>query len=576
MTENNINEKKDDNKNIIFPDIKSKPNIHELKENINPREETNLSKIITASNETDLPLSYKINETESSKGNKDINSKDIEKVKLVDENIIKTNNINILENKLYFTEMDYQGYPNKKTTEKSSNTKLYSIEVIPEYPYKNKVVSSNKDLIIHENKKDSKCKLEPEIELKKKIKNKYNFIPLKHKIKEVEDQIKKQNEYDYQKVLKEFEFNYEQQLKKKEREKIINEKNEKFKNKLKQMEEIRNNLSNEKWMKIIARQKRQNNRNKKSDKTFDFSTYEKTKKNKHLKKSQSTIDINYSENNSLPILQKLSRLEYVKLKKKQIEDEFCDQTLKRIQENDEIHTRNHIEYLKSVNNRIIEQGKIYRQRSHKCFLKIQMEDDELKENRIKKEIIKSYNIKRLIEKERNDRQLKLDKLLMNKYNVKENQKTIEKEIEEKFINYQKKLTEQNKIIGKKYIDLNHIQIDRIKKQFIFNNLQKQNMKKLDQEKIDYHNDLVMKHENFVTMFQDLLKDEEIIRDRIIKKNINEQIKKNKEFENLTKFRAKMKNENIYNFREDIVKKMFDKKRMEEQKRKEEENEIFKI
>ena len=573
MTENNINEKKEDNQSIIFPDIKSKQNISQLKENINLKEEANLSKISPTSGETDRPFSGIINETESSKGNKD-NSKDIEKNKS-NENIIQKEIINSTGSKIYFTDVDYLRYTNKNTTEKSSISKIYSIEVIPEYPEKTKV---NKTSVIHENKKENKIISGPEIELKKRIKNKHNFIPLQYKIKELEDQIKKQNEYDYKKAMKEFQFNYEQRLKKAEREKIINEKNEKFKNKLKQMEEIRNNLINEKWMKVLEKQNKQHNRNKNAYKGFDFSTYEKTEKNYPLKKCQSAIDINYSEkeDQSLPTLQNLSRLEYVKLKKQEAEDEFCNQVLQKIQQNDEIHTRNHKEYLRSINDKLVKQEKIYRQRSHKCFLRIQMKDDELKENYVKREMIKSYNIKKLIEKAINDRKLKFGKLSMKKYNVKENQEMMEKKMEEKFINYQKKLMEQSKNIDKKYLDLSYLQTEKMKKKIIFNNLQKENLKRLYKEKDEYYNDLIMKQENNVMMIQDFLKGEENVRDRVIKRTINEQIIKNKEFENLTKFKGKMKNENINNFSSDIVQKMFNKKIIEEQKRLEEENELFNI
>ena len=576
MTEINIIEQKDDNDNqiIIFPDIKSKQNISQSKENINLKEETNISKISPTAGETDRPYSDKINETESSRGNKDINSKDIEKIKS-DENTIQKDIINNSGSKIYFTDVDYPRYPNKNTTEKSSISKIYTIEVIPEYPEKSKV---NKTSVIHENKKLNKSTSGPEIELKKKVKNKYNFIPLKHKIKELEDQMKKQNEYDYQKVIKEFQFNYEQKLKKKEREKIIYEKNEKFKNKLKQMEEIRNNLINEKWMKVLEKQNKQHNRNKNAYNGFDFSTYERTDKNYPLKKCQSAIDINYSEkeDQSLPTLQNLSRLEYIKLKKQQAEDEFCNQVLQKLQENDEIHRRNHKEHLRSINDKLLKQEKIYRQRSHKCFLRIQMKDDELKENYRKREMIKSYNIKNLIEKARYNRKLKFDKLSVNKYNVKENQEIIEKKIEEKYINYQKKLMEQNKSTDKKYLDLSYLQTDKIKKKIILNNLQKQNLKKLYKEKDEYYNDLISKQEDNVMTIQDLLKGEENIRDIVVKRTINEQIKKNKEFENLTKFQGKMRNENIFNFSSDRLQKIFDKKIIEEQKRIEEENVLFNI
>ena len=63
-------------------------------------------------------------------------------------------------------------------------------------------------------------------------------------------------------------------------------------------------------------------------------------------------------------------------------------------------------------------------------------------------------------------------------------------------------------------------------------------------------------------------------DKVVKRTIDEQIKKTKEIENLYKFKDKIQNENIYNLRDEQVKKIFDIKRIDDRKKLEEEQDFF--
>ena len=93
---------------------------------------------------------------------------------------------------------------------------------------------------------------------------------------------------------------------------------------------------------------------------------------------------------------------------------------------------------------------------------------------------------------------------------------------------------------------------------------------------NYYHDLILRQEDNVMIINDILKEEVDARKIIVKRTIDEQIQKSKEFENLIKFRNKMKNENINNFRTDKVKKIFEQKRIEEKKKKEEEKWLAKF
>jgi hypothetical protein len=376
--------------------------------------------------------------------------------------------------------------------------------------------------------------------------------------------------------MKELKIKYEQKLKKKERDKIINEKNEKFKNKLKQMEEFRNNIINQKLIKVMQKQNRPNKRNKIRNKSFELSPNEKTENNKSLQKNHYTIDINYSEKDEIPFpsIQNLSRLEYVKLKKQKTEEEFCFQVQQKLQENEEIHKRNYLNHLNSVNRKRLRQEKLYRERSYNCFERIKLKDEELKENFIKKEMVKSYNINKIISRARYNKKVRLNKIQFKNYNVKENQELIEKNMEKKISDYKKKLTEQNKILNKKKMNLSYYNTEKMQKKIIFSDKQKENLKNLNKEMSNYYNDLIMKHEDNVMIVNDIQKQENIMRAKVVKRTIGEQIKKEHEIENLKKFRGRMKNENIYNLSEDKVKKIFNKRQIEERKKMESETDIY--
>ena len=578
------NKNKQNENNNILPEIKIKQNNQQLKENINQKEETNSSIAFQVSKESERPISEKLFETENSKRNDDKEIKENEKLepdlnKNKNQKNIKTiENMNSLDNKLYFTETNIQSNPHKNTTEKSSSSKLYTIEVIPEHPIdsklNSKILSSNKSTKSKD--KNNSNILQPEVELKRRIVNKFNFYPLQHRIKEIEEQIKKQNEYDFEKTMKELKIKYEQKLKKKERDKIINEKNEKFKNKLKQMEEFRNNIINQKLIKVMQKQNRPNKRNKIRNKSFELSPNEKTENNKSLQKNHYTIDINYSEKDEIPFpsIQNLSRLEYVKLKKQKTEEEFCFQVQQKLQENEEIHKRNYLNHLNSVNRKRLRQEKLYRERSYNCFERIKLKDEELKENFIKKEMVKSYNINKIISRARYNKKVRLNKIQFKNYNVKENQELIEKNMEKKISDYQKKLTQQNKILNKKKMNLSYYNTEKIQKKIIFSDKQKENLKNLNKEMSNYYNDLIMKHEDNVMIVNDIQKQENIMRAKVVKRTIGEQIKKEHEIENLKKFRGRMKNENIYNLSEDKVKKIFNKRQIEERKKLEAETDIY--
>ena len=576
MTEIKFEEKEFFGQNKFIPDIKPDINNNKGNEDIIGKEEFNASKISMNSKDTKRALSDKIFETENSEKNQ-VEQKINEESKSINYNQNKINNnmnMNIFDNKLYFTEANIPN-THRNTSEKSSSSKLYTIEVIPEKPQNSimssKIASSKSSKT--ENKKfNFSNNVGPVIELKRRVINRSNLHPLQYKIKEIEEIIKKQNDYDFKKSMKELEIKYEQKKKEKQRNKIITENNLKFQKKIKEMEEFRNNVINKKWIKIFDKQ---NKTRKNNNKSFEFSIKD-NRKYKKFRRNKSSLDLNLSEkedkDTTLPTINIMQRYEYIKLKKEKNEEDFCNQALKKIQQNEENHRKNYLRRLNSLNRKLLSQNKLYRQKSFNCIKRIQLKDEELKQNYIKKDILKSYSINKIISKIKYKKNQESIQKQIKKDNIKERQELMNQKIEKNFLDYQKKLkTAKNKLI-KKDMNFNEYEDKKMNKIIKFSNLQKENLKKVGGGLEIYYNDLIQRHEDNVSIINELQREEDNKRSDALRRIINEQIKKNKEIENLGKFKGKMNNENINNLREDKVKQIFYQKKIEEERKKKEKEE----
>ena len=222
------------------------------------------------------------------------------------------------------------------------------------------------------------------------------------------------------------------------------------------------------------------------------------------------------------------------------------------------------------------QEKLYRQRSYNCLRKVQMEDDEYKENAMIKQMVKSYSISKLMRKIKNARKKKFVQTLSKNNNIKEKQDMLEKELEQKFLDYQEKLKYESNFIDKKILKLNSCITEKKKKKIQFSELLKQNLRQINHEMENFYQDIMLRQEDNLMILNELAKEEGNNREKIVKRTINEQIQKIEEMKNLYKFRDKMKNENINNFKTDKILKIFEEKRIEEQKRLEEEKWLAKL
>ena len=496
---------------------------------------------------------------------------------ILNENQNKNNILN--NNQIYFTEANT--LVPKTDIHKSNSNKIYTLTSIPEYtnikfkktaetPMKIKSVNYKKNNI-------NIClnNLSPEMYMKKKVKiNKETEVNiLKNRIKKYEEEIQKQNEYDYKKAMKECKLQYIKDLKNKEKEKQIIEEHKKLEEKLKNMEEYRKNMINNKIKKILQRQKNKlknksnltNSSNNILTEASNNDKIEKINNEKILKTLES-----YEE--KLPILPGMPKYEIIKLIKNREEENFCINTEQRINGLERNHRKNYLKHLYSINHKLAKQNEIYNLRYEKCLL-IKDKSEEIEENFMEKDMIKRYNINQNIMRELSEKKEKAKgNYMKNIENVKEKKELLQKQEQQKIKKILKRLNRYKSLDLKKNI-INNENINN--QRIYFSNLQKENLNKANKEIKDYYNDLILRQEDYLWIVKDLQKDESSIRNIVHKKALETQNKKNNEMKYLSKFMEKMDKTNINNQKGGTKMKMFLEQRraeIENKKREEEEKE----
>ena len=494
-------------------------------------------------------------------------------------------------NQLYFTEARIIG--NKSDIHKSVSDKLYTISTIPEYPgtvkknlkaaatpIRSQILEKGKSTQKNRNNLNSLLNnLSPEQYMKKKVVNNYNFHPLQYRIKMIEEEIQKQNNYDFDRCMKELQMQYEKNKKNKEKEKQILEEHKRLKEKLKNMEEYRANLISQKIEKILQRQKaknsnKNNNMNKSQENNSAYSIQNNMIDNSYNNnnKNMNTIDA-YTTNEKtrkLPIISTKARYEIIKTMKDKKENEFCCSTEKRLRDSAKLHKENYLRQINIMNRKILKQSKIYNQRSLKCLNATKVNDAELEEDYIEKDMIRRYNIKQNLLREQSAKKEKI------KENIFKNLESVREKKEQLEENEKKKIKEYIKRLNRKMEKQNANNDYQLHQRNYFSNLQKKNLDKANKETNDYYNDLILRQGDFALIVNELQRDEPFIKQAILQRTIKEQNKKNRHLQSLNKFLEKMERENINNQKEDTKIKLFKEKRKIEleRKRKEEEEEAF--
>lgn len=503
----------------------------------------------------------------------------------------RNNNTAVLNgNQLYFTETKIPKVKFSNNMKKSNSNKQFTIPLIPKYPGTNKNSmksgATGKLNIIPERKPNLKISksinsivnnLSPEKYMRKRIVNNFNFNPLEYRIKQMEEEIQKQNNYDFQKAMKELQFQYNKKIKNKQKEKQIFQQSKKMKEKLKSMEEYRNHIMNQKIEKYFQKQdkiKKSKSLNRSHESISMLNINNNISRNNQNTNTMVSYEYNSADNQrkKLPSISSLPKHEMIRLIKSKKEEEFCYVTEKRIKENEINHRKNYLKQLRLINKKFLKQNKIYNERNLKCLNAIKVNVDQLEEDYMEKDMIKRYNINRNLLRERSAQKEKVrENLRKNLDGVREKKELIKQEEEQKIKDYIKRLNREVKkedIYEYLFAQRSH-----------FLELQQKNLIKTNKESRDFYHELILRQEDRYMILDEMEKEEPIIKQAILRRTIKEQNKKNNKLQSLGKFMGKMERSNINNQSDEAKSKLFQEKRKidieKKKKQKEEEEELNK-
>ena len=478
---------------------------------------------------------------------------------------------NIFNNKVYFTEANIPSLKLKKNLQKSDSCKLYTISAIPEYPYgmpKNTKTSSPREKKKKNSINEKLNNLSPNDYMKKRYVNKYNFRPIQYRISKIKEEIEKQNKYDYERVMKELQLKYEKEKKNREKERNILEFHKKIEEKLKSMEEKRTNLYNERREKIIKKISTKNitkpkkNLNRSSENNLPSHLQNNTiEANNNLNTIDSYGYHKHTSNQNvekLPIIQNIPRYELIKIMKEKIEEEFCNDIISQLKQKEITHRKNYLKKLYAKNDKLVKQNKLYRQRSMHCLFVNKTKDSELEQEFIKKDMLKRYNIKKILMRERSAKKERISYNFFKKMeNIRERRELLDKKDKEKIKETIKRLNRD--ITKKDYRGYNS--------RDYFSNLQKKNYIQYNKDTEDYYHELILRQGENVMIINELQKDEPYLKQDIIKRSLKEQDKKFQKLKDLDKYLEKMDRININNQDEEIKTKLYKEKIKKENEKK---------
>ena len=471
------------------------------------------------------------------------------------------NNIDKSENNLKtgenhkFEEDKHNRSEIERKTGNNNIKKATNLPIIKEYE------TQNKSKLKKKGKKISLNCLPPEVYMGKKMKHtESNINPIEIKLKRIEDQIKKQLDYDYKKTMKEIQDEFNNKKKNKEKQKHIQEEEQKLKEKLKSMEEFRENKLIEREKKVLIKQNRSiknlqkiKSRNKLTNKE------EQT----HNNEDQDEVS-NYSK--KLPPLSTMPNERYnlILANKKRIEKDFINETLEILNNLDLDHKENYIYEHNKRNDKIKEQSKKYAERNE-LYAKNRLEKELAKnEKLLQKDISRTYNIRLAILRDRSEKVGRLKEQAKKKMeSFQEKQEILEQKEKEKI----------KKIMGKinKKKNISNIYEGNKSKRQLFSNLQKENLNKSEKEKEQKYNDYLYDQEYYLGVAYDIQNEHN--NKKMFQNIIDKHSENEKKYQDFYQFVDNSKKQDISLKPDKIKMKEYKKKireEIEEKNRKEEE------
>ena len=397
------------------------------------------------------------------------------------------------------------------------------------------------------------------------IRTDFNINPMEVKIKRLEKEIEKQNNYDYNKVMQEIKDKLENKKKREEQIKHIKEEDKKMKEKLRNMEEYRENKMKELIKRVERKQKINRNKNKKNLIYNEISNKSSLSSRNCIK---TLVDNENEKKRKIlpPLINSYDKYKIIMKKKENNEKDFILNTEEDIKNLELEHQENYININNLLNQKLQEKKKIYDERNE-IYLKHRIQMDlEKKERFLEKDIKHRYNVQQTIIKSSEEKNGKLqDKIKKNLDNFNE-RRILLKEKEDK------KIKEYLKKINKHKINNNiSSNIDKKRKNFL--NMQKDNMNKSNKDLEKKYSDILYKQEYILSFAYDIEKDDLKRKKDIMKNNQLMQDENKKIYNNFNQFLGRIEKNNINNKNDSIKLKIYNKKvkeELEEKLRKEEE------
>ena len=402
---------------------------------------------------------------------------------------------------------------------------------------------------------------------KKKIDSEVNLVHLQYRLKKMEENLQKQNDYDYKRIMKEIDLQRLNKKKEIEHQKEINEKNQKFSEKLKVMESYREKALKDKIQKIIDKQKLKLSTSKNS-----INLNESPIKTEAYEKKSKTIDVDHSSRKKLPDISVKYKL--IRQMKKENEDNFCFETEEKLKYLEDEHRKNHISYLRKRDEKIQEFSEKYNERNLKCILAKKDNENERKENYMNQYMLKRLRYKELALEKKNEQINKLSQSLKkNIYNFQDKKEILENKEKEKIQKYLKHLNRKSSISNLKKSHENYLFTDT-KKELLLNK-QKENLNNIKEENKLLMQDYLYDQEYYVYLLKNIGNSQAKKTDHVYKNIVNYQKEKDKNCRSSLEIMDEIGKDNILNKNLKLRMKLYNQRKREEKEKLEENNEEIK-
>ena len=374
--------------------------------------------------------------------------------------------------------------------------------------------------------------------------------PLSRLLKKVEDSIKKQNDYDYKRIMKDIEIKVNKSQKFQERSKKIEESKEKMREKLKNMEEYREILYQNKARKILAKQRKygkilSEKNGKKRKETF------KTKSGKCVE-TEGLLLSKDSGSGSLSNLQlkpgsisTKKRCEFIRKMKEKIERDFIVGVENKLQEEELDHLFN-FEQMKSMNKeKYVRRKQMLEKKIEECKDKIGKALKDKEDNYLKKKLHQIYSFNKVIERNSSLKEKSLKSRQAIYDSVQEKKQLISEENLSTIKKYNKLLGERNRRVVEN-IERNKggKRSEKSERRQLYLEAQKLNYKKLNEERKEKKMQFLFKQEDVFDWADYLSQQDNYIKEISIKNTIRNQNELSKKINDLNKFIGENKGNNI--------------------------------